>query len=158
MRGAATLAAAALAVTLLWASMAKLAHPQSTRETFAALHLPTPLAVVVPVTELMVAAALVVRPATGGIAALVLLAAFTLVTIRAVRAQLSCGCFGTAAAGPTTGVDVLRNGMLAALAVLATGAPRPASPNIVSVAVVLGACAAGAGVLTLLRARSEERP
>jgi uncharacterized membrane protein YphA (DoxX/SURF4 family) len=160
MPGAATVAAIALAVVLLWAAIAKVTHRTATGRAFAALGLPRPalLAVIVPVVEAAVAAALVVRPAAGAFAALVLLAAFTLVTVRALRARLPCACFGRPATAPTTGADVLRNGMLAALAILATGTPRPRRPDAVAAIAVVAVCLAGAVVLRVAQATQRERP
>ena len=73
-----------------------------------------------------------------------LLAAFTIVLVRAQTEHVPCLCFGTASleapAGPWA---IVRNGYLAALAVIAIG--NPAGANVgatIGLVVVLGALAA----------------
>jgi hypothetical protein len=106
------------------------------------------LAVWLPVAELAVAVALLVdhhSPAPG-IAAVVLLLAFSVFLIRTARRAVPCPCFGAVrtTTATTAASGVVRNGALVALAVLATGTVTGARPlgTIVDLAVV----AAVAGV------------
>ena len=133
MSGAASIAAVVLAVVFGWAAVAKAARPAVTRGAFAGLGLPAPalLALGVPLVEVMVAGALLARPAIGGAFALALLAAFTLVVIRSVSAGSSsgCGCFGSRRVEPVGPSDVVRNGLLAGLAAIATGTRHLVRPS-----------------------------
>ncbi|MBW3651315.1 MAG: hypothetical protein KY458_12185 [Actinobacteria bacterium] len=126
MHDAGRLAALALAGLLGWAAVAKLRRRPATIASFQDLRLPAPsvLAVVVPVVEAFVAAALVLRPRLGGWPALLLLAAFSIVIVRAVAAgaEAPCACFGSGGERPVSTRELVRNAVLAALAVLATGA------------------------------------
>jgi len=161
MAGAATTAAALLAAVLAWAALAKTATPArraATSASFAAIGLRSPrgLSVLVPIAELTVAVALLFRPELGALAALVLLAGFTAVLVRVLNADLTtgCGCFGAVAGQAVGPRDVARNGLLAGLAIVATGTLHPVRPPVtaaVLVAVVAGA-AWGATVL-LFRVR-----
>jgi hypothetical protein len=151
MAGAATTAAYVLAAVLLLAAMAKARQRSATAANFAALGLPaaTLLSVAVPVAELLVAAGLIVRPAVGAYAAIMLLGAFTFVVIRAIAsgADVGCGCFGGVTDSPVSPRDILRNGMLAGLAILATGTFRPVLPPAAPLVAVLASAAAGLAVL-----------
>ncbi len=126
MQDAGRVAALALAGLLGWAAVAKLRRRRATIASFQDLRLPAPsvLAVVVPVVEAFVAAALVLRPRLGGWPALLLLAAFSIVIVRAVAAgaEAPCACFGSGGGRPVSTRELVRNAVLAALAVLATGA------------------------------------
>jgi uncharacterized membrane protein YphA (DoxX/SURF4 family) len=112
-----------LAAVFVWAGAAKLVRPAETAGGFGALGLPwaEALARLVPVLELLLAVALVAVPPIGGIAALVLLVAFSAVLIRALRAGVTtgCACFGTAAGRRLSPRDLARNAVLAALAIAA---------------------------------------
>jgi hypothetical protein len=99
-------------------------------------------AVGLPIVEVAVAVALVAVPHSWlpAAAALALLAAFTVFLLATLRRAVPCPCFGTvrtdrAVSGPGA---VVRNGVLLALAVLATGAVdgARAGGTIVGVAVV----------------------
>jgi Methylamine utilisation protein MauE len=81
-----------------------------------------------PVAELVVAVALVAWwSPVPGVVALVLLAAFTVVLVRAQARHVPCMCFGATQRDATVGAAaVVRNGVLAALAVLAIGDPSGA--------------------------------
>lgn len=146
-------AAVLLAGALSWASVVKLRAPHATRRSFADLGLPAPavLTRAVPVTELGVALALVLRPAIGAVAALVMLAAFTtlLVTTIASGRDVGCGCFGANASEPVTWVSVLRNAMLGSLAFAALTVTRPTRPDLADV-IVTSTVAASALVLLAL--------
>jgi uncharacterized membrane protein YphA (DoxX/SURF4 family) len=78
----------------------------------------------VPAVELVLACGLVLarESPVPGIAALVLLLAFTIVLVRAQARQVPCPCFGGAPSSQPVGPPaVVRNGVLLGLAVLATG-------------------------------------
>jgi hypothetical protein len=99
--------------------------------------------VAVPAVELVVAATLLVRPDFGGVAALVLLAVFTGVVFRALVAGVDtgCGCFGSASGDSVGPRDLVRNALLAALAVVATGTSHPVRPSAAAAATVAGVTA-----------------
>lgn len=146
-----TYAAALLtALVLTWAAVAKLSRPVGTEASFAGLGLPAPglLARGVPLAELVVAASLVVSPRDGAVAALLLLASFTVILVAALRrgTSVGCACFGSARARPVSPLDVARNVGLAALAALALGSAGPVAPPLegviaVSTAFVIGCVA-----------------
>jgi hypothetical protein len=80
-------------------------------------------AIALPVTELAVAAALLVAwssawPVWVAIALLVL---FSALVVRAAVQHVPCPCFGATRNEPTGARDVVRNGVLLAVAVLAFG-------------------------------------
>jgi hypothetical protein len=116
------------------------------------------IAPALPVTELVVAIVLVGwwSPAPG-VVALVLLAAFTVVLVRAQARHLPCLCFGAARLDAPVGpASVLRNGVLAGLAVFAIG--RPAGAHVgatVAACLVFGAIA---GVFVIRTTRRSEGP
>lgn len=152
-----TVAAWLLAGVFAWAGAAKARRPLDTAAALRRLGLPAarPLAVAVPGVELGLALVLVVRPAAGGVAALVLLAAFSAVIGRAVRLQLDvgCGCFGSARNGPVSGVELLRNGLLAVLALAALAAPAPVTPDLPALVTATSAAVVGLVVLALVEVR-----
>jgi peroxiredoxin/uncharacterized membrane protein YphA (DoxX/SURF4 family) len=125
-----------LAAVLAWSGLAKLADRAGFRTALAGFALPAGLAgaaaVVLPIAEVAVAAALVpaVSAWWAAAGALVLLLAFTLVlVVTLVRGRRpDCHCFGTFSARPISWLTVVRNGILvAAAAVLVAqgpGAPR----------------------------------
>lgn len=90
------------------------------------------LAVGLPAAELAVAIALLVdhQSPVPGIAALVLLLAFSVFLVRTARRAVPCPCFGAVrtAATTTAASAIVRNGVLVALAVLATGTAARARP------------------------------
>jgi hypothetical protein len=112
-----------LAAVFIWAAVAKLRAPGRTAASFEALALPMarPLALGVPIAELVVAALLVAAPPAGGAAAIALLAAFTALLARQVRAgsSVACGCFGSAGAEPVSAADLVRNAALLVAAIAA---------------------------------------
>ena len=121
-----------LAAALAFAAIVKLRNLANVRVQMAELfgtRAATAAAVAVPVVELVLAVALVAWwSPVPGIAAAIVLLAFTVVVVRAQIRHVPCPCFGGAAsarpAGPTA---VVRNGVLIAEAVLATGDPHGAS-------------------------------
>jgi len=105
----------AVGVTLVWASLDKLAHPAAFAESIhhyrltpiALLH---PFALLLPMVELVAGAALILGVVRRGAA---LIAAFLLVVFIAAIASalargldISCGCFNTAS-GDKVGLDLL---------------------------------------------------
>lgn len=145
-------AALVLAGVLAWAGVAKLARPRTTAASFAVLGVPG--ARVVPVVELVVAVALVVRPPVGAFAAAALLTAFGLVLLRAMRWGVGCACFGGAASQPAGVREAMRNAGLLALA-LAAAPGRPGVPGVAEVVLVTTAVALGAVGLAAAGARRE---
>jgi hypothetical protein len=140
-----------LAAVLTVSAIAKLRSRDTVRTQVAALGSDDGrLAAVVsalPAVELLVAVALVAAwSAVPGIVALLLLAVFTGVLIRAQARHVPCACFGAGAGDAPVGpASIVRNGVLAALAVLAVGDPSGASAGAtVGFAVLFGAVAAGA--------------
>lgn len=154
-------AALVLAAVFAVAAVAKLRQPTATSSSFAALGLPAAglLAYAVPAVEAALAVALVVAPAPAAWAGLVLLAVFTLVLARAIArgTDAPCACFGSArrAREPVSGVELVRNAMLAALAIVATGAPTGDTgvPSLPALVIVTLAVAAGRLVLGLVDLR-----
>lgn len=123
--------AALLAAVFVVAAAAKVRTPRATATTFRRLGVPAANVTsrAVPVVELVVATVLLAAPRGGAIAALVLVAAFTVVLARAVArgVDVSCGCFGAASSAPVTSVTLLRNALLVVAAtcaaLFAPGAP-----------------------------------
>jgi hypothetical protein len=146
-----------LASVFAWAAVAKGARRHETVAAFDGLGVPAPavVAVAVPVGELGVAAALVARPDVGGALALAALAAFTLVIVLALRrgADTGCGCFGSRHSAPVNPSDVVRNGLLAAFAVIATGARHLVAPSVADVLVGIGAVGVAGALLGVAQRR-----
>ena len=131
-----------LATVLTTSAVAKLRSRAAVREQVAALAGDVSLGAIVsvlPAVELVVAIALVaVWSPVPGVVALLLLALFTGVLIRAQARHVPCACFGAGAADVPVGpAAIVRNGVLAALAVLAMGDPSGASPVATAVFVVV---------------------
>jgi len=128
-----SVAAVVLAAVFGFAAVAKAARRGETVAAFAGLGVPAPgvLAILVAAVELVIAATLLARPHVGAALALAALAAFTFVVVRALGrgVETGCGCFGSRHAAPVNPSDVVRNGLLAAFAVLATGAHRLVAPT-----------------------------
>jgi hypothetical protein len=108
------------------------------------------LAVALPVVEIVVAVALVVaaRSPLPALAAVVLLGAFTVFLVASLGRGVPCPCFGTvrtASAASGSGA-IVRNALLMALGVLATGSVHGARPGGTVTVVVIGAAAAALGV------------
>lgn len=147
----------ALAAVFVIAGGAKAARPAQTAAGFIALGLPAAatLARLVPLSELVVAAVLLAAPRPGGIAALVLLAAFSALVGRALRRGVAapCNCFGAARGDPLSTLDLVRNAALAGLGAAAMIAGRPVAPGVPAAAAVLAAVGAGALGLRAARAR-----
>jgi uncharacterized membrane protein YphA (DoxX/SURF4 family) len=146
-----------LAGAFAWAGAAKLSDRARTTTTFAALGVPGAGALgrALPVGEVVLAIGLVVVPGLASFAALGLLAAFTTFLVGAVRRHLpvACGCFGSASEEPVGRVDVVRNLLLVAAALVATSASGPQVPGLGAVVVVAVAAATATGALAAARRR-----
>jgi hypothetical protein len=136
-------AALVLGTTLLVSAALKVRSGRAAlARAVAALGVPTGVAPVVavalPVAEAATGAALLVAPAPApawvATALLVALSAFVVVTLP--RRQ-PCPCFGTGASSPTGAPTLVRNAVLLAAAVLATGPTQGARPGTVATATVL---------------------
>jgi hypothetical protein len=137
-----------LAAALTVSALAKLRSRDAVKQQVALLvsdGLAPVVAPALPATELAVAVALVVWwSPVPGVVALLLLAAFTVVLVRAQARRVPCLCFGAARVDAPVGpAAIVRNGVLGALAVLAIGTPTGASPGATIVmCIVLGAVTA----------------
>jgi uncharacterized membrane protein YphA (DoxX/SURF4 family) len=149
--------ALALATVFAWAGVAKLRQPAVTAATFRTLRLPAHrvLARAVPVIELALAALLVAAPRLGGPVAMTLLVAFTLLLARRLSQgeTVSCGCFGSARQDPIAATDLVRNGLLVALAAVVAAAAVPAVPDLAALVAGTAAIAIGAVALALVDVR-----
>lgn len=118
-----------LAAVFALAAVTKAIDPTATTAEFTALGLPRPglLARVVPPAELVIAVALVARPATGAVLAVLALGAFSAVLLAALRTgrSVSCGCLGSLSREPISATTLVRNGGFVALAALAATGPTP---------------------------------
>lgn len=143
--------AVVLAGLFAWAGVAKLLDREQTARAFTALGLPAPglLSTAVPLVELALAVCLLAFPAPAALAALGLLAAFTTILVRAVRAgvDVGCRCFGSARTEPVSSVEVLRNGLLGGAATVASFATGPVVPQPSAVLLVGAAALAGAAAV-----------
>jgi hypothetical protein len=119
-----------LAVVLVAAAGAKVADRHALPARLQAMGIAPPwsarVAIALPVAEIAVAVALVGAAHSGipGLLAVVLLGAFTVFLLASSRRAVPCPCFGTvrtASAGTGQGA-IVRNGVLIAVAVIATGA------------------------------------
>lgn len=110
-----------------------------------------------PLVEFALALALLVAPTTGGLLALVALAAFSAILGVRIRAGTTapCACFGTASREPVSSVELLRNTLLAALAVAALAAPNPHRPTLDTIVTVSALTVAGAVTVSLARLRQQ---
>jgi len=143
------------------AALGKLRHRAETAAAFSGLGLRAApvLSVGVPLVELATAGLLLWRPALGGVVGLALLAVFTGVIVRALArgVDTGCGCFGARRPSPLGPADVVRNALLAALAVLATGAHRLTRPTAGDVAVGIVVVFGAATVLGIAERRLPSR-
>lgn len=159
MRGAGYVSAAVLACVFAWAGSSKLRHGDQAAEAFRAMGLPAPMKLsrAVALAELTLALLLLTTPSMGGLLALIVLAAFTIVLGRSIRSgrSVQCGCFGTARQKPVSWVELVRNLLLAILAFGATFATSPVAPSIPEAVLVTSAFAAGAMVIALCDLRRE---
>jgi hypothetical protein len=151
------LSALVLAATFAWAAVAKLADRDRTAAGLAALGAPWPgySARAVPVVELGLAVALVVAPAPAAVVAAAALVGFTVVLARAIArgVRVGCGCFGASRKERVSPADLVRNGLLLAAAVVATGAPGPRIPSVAAIGLVAVTAVVAAVVLALVELR-----
>ena len=154
--------AVVLAAVFVRAGVAKAVRPQETAAGFAALGLPGAVAMAraVPLAELALAALLLAAPRAGGAAALVLLGGFSAFLGRALTRGVAapCNCFGTARAEPVSGLDLVRNLLLAGLAAAALLDAHPVTPSVPAAAIALALAGAGALAMRSARTRREARP
>jgi Methylamine utilisation protein MauE len=123
-----------LAAVLAVAAVAKIAGRRALPANLRAMGVAPPwfsvvLAVLLPMVELAVAAALVTvrESAVPALLALSLLVAFSGVLLMTAKRAVPCACFGSVGIGAhRTSAAIMRNGVLIALAVLATGSPEGA--------------------------------
>ena len=141
----APLAAIVLAAVLAVAAGTKLIDRDGTAAEFTALGVPRPALAsgVVPPVELAIAGLLLARPALGALLACLLLVAFTVVLVVALRSgrSVTCGCLGPLSRRPISASTLVRNGALIALAALASTGPDPDGllPILPAIEVVLSA-------------------
>lgn len=146
-----------LGLVFIWAGASKLADGAGTSASFSALRLPTPslFAAVVPVVELGLGGALVTGVPAAAVATIALLAAFSAVLGAALARgeQVVCGCFGAGGAEAVTGLDLVRNLLLAALALVATAGDGrwPSLPSLVVVSCAAAMARVGLGLGRLAR-------
>jgi hypothetical protein len=114
-------AAPVLAALLLWAGMVTLTRRGATAAALAALHVPLPAAaaVVVPVLEIGIAALLLVHPADGAAASMVLVAMSHLALTWWAGTGRACPRVGSPRLDPVSWADVGRNLVLGGLGVVA---------------------------------------
>lgn len=160
MDGLGYVAALGLAAVFARAAQAKLGDRAGTAETFAALGLPRAAATAVPAVELALVLGLVVLPGWAALVALALLVGFTVFLAQALRAGVTvgCNCFGSTRAAPISRVELVRNALLAALAVVAATAAGPEPPGIAAVLTVAAAVGAGLALLHVLDRPREGPP
>jgi hypothetical protein len=141
-----------LAVVLAVAAVAKLRVRDATRTQTIALvgeRYGGLVATSLPLVELALAVLLVAWwSSVPGVLAAALLVVFTCVLLRAQQRRVPCPCFGNTRGGPVGPFSIVRNGVLLAYAVLASGSPSGAGAGATILAtIVLGAVAALAVVL-----------
>jgi hypothetical protein len=153
--GAAVALAARIVLALVLASsaMAKLRSRDAVRAQVATLVSARAAPALTPMlsaAELFVAVALVAWwSPVPGIVAVALLALFTVVLVRAVARQVPCLCFGASKLDTPVGpAGVIRNGVLAALGVVAIGGPSGATAG------ATAALVAGFGIVALIAVRA----
>ena len=111
-----------LAAVFAFAGGAKFADPKATAQGFHDLRLRNAprLAIQVPAIELATAVLLIAAPVGGAIIALLLLTVFSVVLWRRLSEgiQAPCKCFGGTRTKPISEADLVRNGVLAVLAIV----------------------------------------
>lgn len=142
-----SLAAVAVAAVFAVAATSKLLAPTRTETEFAALGLPIPtvLARLVPIAELVTVGLLLVVPRLGGPISVLLLTGFTGILLTALRSgrTITCGCLGALSDEPISGWTIARNAALIALGIAASFVETLTRPDL---AVVL---VCGSGLLLL---------
>lgn len=157
MRGVAYPSAVVLAAVFLYACASKLMDPRAPGETLRALAVPAPAvtARMLPLIELALGLALLFLPVVGGVLALAALIAFSAVLAARIHggSTAPCGCFGATSQEPVSSVDVLRNALLAILAVTAMFATGPRHLTLDATVTVSALTIAGAIIVSLTRLR-----
>jgi putative oxidoreductase len=155
--GVVWMSSAVLAAVFVVSAAAKLHDPSSTDRALTKGGVPfaSGLARVVPFVEVVTAALLVMRTTLGGLAALALLGLFTafLASLLWRGVDVSCGCFGANESETVSHVDIVRNTLLAVLAVVAVTGGAAADVELEDVIAVTTAVAVGHLVITGLRTR-----
>lgn len=148
--GVGTVAAIVLALSFLLAAVLKLRMPAATRDALRALGVPggPTGARLVPLVELALGIALVTTPRAGAVLALATLTVFTVFLADRLRRGLvaPCACFGARSSRPLSQREIARNlgfVVLALLALLTASPVMPSPLDVVVVAGVVAACAAG---------------
>jgi hypothetical protein len=139
-------AAPVLAALLLWAGLVTLTRRAAVASVLTGLRVPLPMfaAVIVPVAEVVVAGLLLVHPADGAAAAMVLLAMSHLALTWWAGTGRPCPRVGSPRLDPVSWADVGRNLLLGALGAVAlfsgSRIQAPGLPAVVAVttAVLLG--------------------
>lgn len=142
-----------LAALLAWAGAATLLHRARVAAVLAALHVPVPgfAAVIVPLLEIVIAGILIVHPADGAAAALLLVAASHVALTWWAGTGRGCPRVGSPRLDAVSWADVGRNLGLGALGVLSlfggSVLEAPSLPAVVTVstAVLVGAVLLAAG-------------
>jgi hypothetical protein len=151
------LAALLLALVFLYSAVAKFRDAHPTRRALDAVGMPKAAGVakVVPIIEVVVAVALIARPSVGAAAALAVLAVFTgfIAYLLMKKMDVSCGCFGANATRSVSSVDIVRNMLLAACAVLAMPLNSAHSITLEDFIAATTAVAIAAVVLTAISTR-----
>lgn len=153
-------AAPVLAALLAWAGVATLTRRHATMVALAGLHVPLPalMAVIVPLVEVGIAGVLLVHPADGAAASLLLVAASHLALTWWAGSGLDCPRVGSSRLDPASWVDVGRNLGLGLLGVAALfGGSRMSAPGLPALVVVTTTVLIGMVLLALveLRGRSQ---
>jgi hypothetical protein len=153
-----------LALTFLWSAFAKLRTWRALPGELRAFGVPASFvgvgAVLLPLVEIAVAVLLVAWPAAaaGWIAAAVLVI-FTAFLVRAAANGVPCPCFGVVDDAPSGAAGIVRNGVLIAIAALATGdAAGARAVGVVIATVALGALVVGVVAFSGGSGRAGARP
>ncbi len=127
-----------LASVLAVSAVAKLADRAGSKSSLTAFGVPSavagPAATLLPPAELVIAAGLLggVSARAAAIAMLVLLGTFSAAVVRALARgdEVACHCFGQLSTEPAGPGSLLRNGILAVLAVFVVAAPGAPGPGV----------------------------
>ncbi|MGI9597385.1 MAG: MauE/DoxX family redox-associated membrane protein [Acidimicrobiales bacterium] len=157
--GIASTMAVALAAVFAVAAATKISSRSTTVGEFDQLGLPAPaiLARIVPAAELIVTAALVIRPRLGATMATIMLLGFTAVIVATIRSgrTVSCGCLGALGRQPITAATAARNLAFLAMAGLASTTSSLAMPGLLPMMASLSLLLLAALSIQLLALRQE---
>ena len=164
MTTAVLLARVLLATVFLAAAIGKLADRDGSRQAIRGFGVPDgasrPVAILLPVAELAVAASLLPAGSArfGGLGALALLVLFVVAIVRVLRTghEVDCHCFGQLHSAPAGRATLLRNVALAAVAAFVVAAswsdPGPSAVAWIADLPAAGLVALGAGAALVLLA------